>query len=93
MQFRMFFSGQLLTVLYHKLIDIILIRLLSIDLGQTNNLVDYRLHRYCLKALKVAFDNAVRLTLLPSRSEGSLSNSFPRIFNKIEAGIDVEMIF
>ncbi|GBM35711.1 hypothetical protein AVEN_58397-1 [Araneus ventricosus] len=71
----MFFSGQLLAVLYHKLIDVILIRLLSIDLGQTNNHVDYRLHRYCLKALKVTFDNAVRLTLLPSRNKISSPSS------------------
>ncbi|GBN35082.1 hypothetical protein AVEN_60475-1 [Araneus ventricosus] len=39
------------------------------DLGQRHNLIDYRLHRYCLKPLKVTFDNALRPKLLPSRTK------------------------
>ncbi|GBM38056.1 hypothetical protein AVEN_160316-1 [Araneus ventricosus] len=39
------FGGQILAVLFHKLIDIIAIHLQSPDLGQRYNLFDCRLHR------------------------------------------------
>ncbi|GBM81317.1 hypothetical protein AVEN_72556-1 [Araneus ventricosus] len=45
MQLHKLFGGQLLFVLFLKLINIIAIHLQSPDLGQRRNLVDYRLHR------------------------------------------------
>ncbi|GBM20665.1 hypothetical protein AVEN_230247-1 [Araneus ventricosus] len=51
--------------------------------GQRYNLVDYRYHRYCLKPLKVTFDNTLRSKLLPCRSEGSLGDLLPRIFDLV----------
>ncbi|GBM97923.1 hypothetical protein AVEN_10291-1 [Araneus ventricosus] len=55
-------------------------------LGQRNNLVDYKFHRYCLK---VTFDNALQSKLLPSKSEGSLSNHFASIFDEQAGGSDM----
>ncbi|GBM80770.1 Xylosyltransferase oxt [Araneus ventricosus] len=49
-------------------------------------------HRYCLKPLKVAFDNALRPKRLPGRREGSHSNTFPIVSNQLDAGNDVEVI-
>ncbi|GBN74579.1 hypothetical protein AVEN_137737-1 [Araneus ventricosus] len=80
MQLRKLFGGQFLAVLFHKFIDIIVIPMQSLDLGQRRNLVDYRLHRYCLKPFKVIFDNALRPKLLTSRNEVSLGNFFPMYF-------------
>ncbi|GBM49340.1 hypothetical protein AVEN_148669-1 [Araneus ventricosus] len=91
MQFHKFFGGQLLAVLFLKLIDIILIHLQSHDLGQRHNLVDYRPHRYCLKPLKVTLDNVLRTKLLPSRSESSLGDPFPLLFDQLEKGNAVEV--
>ncbi|GBM09697.1 hypothetical protein AVEN_186404-1 [Araneus ventricosus] len=68
------FGAQLLAVLFHKLMDIIVIHLQSHYLSQRHTLVDYRLHSYCLKPLKVTFDNAFRRKLLPGRSQSSLSD-------------------
>lgn len=78
------FGGQFLAVLFHKRIDIIFIHFKSHDLDQNTNL----LHRYRLKPL-----NVLQPKLLPSRSEGSLGNSFPRLFGHLEAINDVEVIF
>ncbi|GBM45209.1 hypothetical protein AVEN_168289-1 [Araneus ventricosus] len=39
------FGGQLLVVLFHQLIDNIVIQLHSPDLGPRQNFIDYRLHR------------------------------------------------
>ncbi|GBN37676.1 hypothetical protein AVEN_77486-1 [Araneus ventricosus] len=46
MKLHKLFYGQLLAVLFHKLIDIIVIQLYSHDLDQRHNLADFRLHRY-----------------------------------------------
>ncbi|GBN92011.1 hypothetical protein AVEN_51286-1 [Araneus ventricosus] len=85
MQIYKLFGGQLLAVLFHKLIDIISIHihLQSPDVGQRYYLVDYRLHRVLTvsELLNVIFDNNLRPKLLPSRSEDSLGNPFPCIFN------------
>ncbi|GBL88095.1 hypothetical protein AVEN_133742-1 [Araneus ventricosus] len=51
-----FFGSQLLVVAFLKLIDISF-ALQSHDLDQRHNLVDCRVHRYCLIPLKVTFDN------------------------------------
>ncbi|GBN25391.1 hypothetical protein AVEN_186034-1 [Araneus ventricosus] len=45
-------------VQFRKLIDNILIHPQFHGLGQRHNLVDNRLHRYCFKPSKAAFDNA-----------------------------------
>ncbi|GBO20136.1 hypothetical protein AVEN_48738-1 [Araneus ventricosus] len=76
-----------------RLIDIITIHLQSHDLGQRHNLVDSRLHRYCLKPLEVTFDNAFRPNLLPSRREGSLGDLFPPIFDYLGVDKDMEVMF
>ncbi|GBM56426.1 hypothetical protein AVEN_56111-1 [Araneus ventricosus] len=89
MQFHKLFSGQLLAEVFLKLIDIIFH---SHELGQRHNLVDCRLHKYCLKPLKVTFGNALRPMLLPSRSEGSLCGPFRSIFDYLDAGKDVVVI-
>ncbi|GBL96902.1 hypothetical protein AVEN_182495-1 [Araneus ventricosus] len=63
-----------------------------------HNLVDYRLHRVLsllnegLRLLNVTFASALRPKLLPSRSESSLGNPFPCLFDHFEAGNDVEVI-
>ncbi|GBM27480.1 hypothetical protein AVEN_205267-1 [Araneus ventricosus] len=85
MQLLKLFDGHLLAVLYHKLIDIILIHLQSLR-QRLCLAVDYRHHRNCLKPLKVTFDNAFRPKLIPSRSEVSLGNPFSRSFDHLEAG-------
>ncbi|GBM39093.1 hypothetical protein AVEN_190228-1 [Araneus ventricosus] len=59
----------------------------------THYMADCRLHRYCIKSLKGTLDSAVRPKLLPSRSEGSFGDSFPRILDHLDAGIDVKVIF
>ncbi|GBN07441.1 Dehydrogenase/reductase SDR family member 11 [Araneus ventricosus] len=64
--------GQLLAVLFHKLIDTISLRLQSPDLGQRRNLVGYRLLRYCLRFLNVAFENTLKPKILPCKSGTSL---------------------
>ncbi|GBN56897.1 hypothetical protein AVEN_46554-1 [Araneus ventricosus] len=92
MQLHELFGGQLLAVVVLKLIDIIF-HFQSHDFDQRHNLVDCRLHRYCLKPLKVIFDNVLRSKLLPSRSESSLGDPFPCIFDHLEAGNDVEVMF
>ncbi|GBM91217.1 hypothetical protein AVEN_211509-1 [Araneus ventricosus] len=43
-----------------QFIDIILIHLQSHNLGQRHDVVDCRLHRQCLKSLKVTFENALQ---------------------------------
>ncbi|GBO39908.1 hypothetical protein AVEN_146831-1 [Araneus ventricosus] len=63
------------------------------DFSQRHNAVDYRLQRYFFKSLKVTFGNALRPKFLPSRSEGSQGDPFSRIFNHLETGNDVEVIF
>ncbi|GBO15826.1 hypothetical protein AVEN_211407-1 [Araneus ventricosus] len=75
------------------LIDIITNHLQSHDLGQRHNLVDRRLYSYCLKSLEVTFDNAFRPKLLPSRSEGSLGDFFPPIFDYLGVDKDMEVMF
>ncbi|GBN38095.1 hypothetical protein AVEN_191518-1 [Araneus ventricosus] len=82
------FGGQLLAVLFHNLIDIIVIHCQSHDIGQRLDLVGSR-----LKYLKVTLGNAHWPKFLPSRSEGSLGNSFPCIFDQLEAGNNIEVIF
>ncbi|GBN51664.1 hypothetical protein AVEN_85036-1 [Araneus ventricosus] len=91
MQLHRLFSGQLLAVFVYKIIDIIATHLHSHDLSPIHKLVDYRLH--CLRLLNVTFDKTLRPKLLPSRSEGSLDNLFPYIFDHFEAGKDLEIIF
>ncbi|GBM08205.1 hypothetical protein AVEN_32758-1 [Araneus ventricosus] len=61
----------------------------SHNLSQRYNLVDYM---YCLKPSKVTFDHIFRSKLLPSRSEGCLGNTFPRIFDYLEADNDVDVM-
>ncbi|GBO34228.1 hypothetical protein AVEN_104905-1, partial [Araneus ventricosus] len=47
------------------------------------NFVVCRLHRYCLKPYEVPFDNVLLSKFLRSRSEGSLGDLFPRIFDHL----------
>ncbi|GBL79628.1 hypothetical protein AVEN_18183-1 [Araneus ventricosus] len=70
-----------------KPIDITFL-LKSHDLAR-DNLVDCRLRRYCFKP----FDNTLRPKLLPRRSKNSLDESIPCIFNHLEGGNDVEVMF
>ncbi|GBM07582.1 hypothetical protein AVEN_230021-1 [Araneus ventricosus] len=86
-------SSNLRTWLFHKITDIILLLLQSHDLRQRHNLVDYKLHSYCLKPLKVTFDNVLRSKLLSRKSKVSFSNPFASIFDQLEASNGVEVIF
>ncbi|GBM19039.1 hypothetical protein AVEN_172505-1 [Araneus ventricosus] len=83
---------QFLAGVFHELIDVI-IHLQSHNLSPRHNLVDCRLRSYCLKPHEVTFDNAFRPKILPSRSEGSLGDPIPRIFDHLAARNDVEVIF
>ncbi|GBN05959.1 hypothetical protein AVEN_215373-1 [Araneus ventricosus] len=79
MQLHKLIGGQLLVVLFHKLIDSIIIHLQFPDLGQRHNLVGST--GYCLRLLNATFDNTLRLKLLPSRSEILSVTHFSCIFD------------
>ncbi|GBM58487.1 hypothetical protein AVEN_212747-1 [Araneus ventricosus] len=90
MQLHKLFCGQRLFGLFLKLIDIIFHLqylgwpdTISLTAGSTE---------YCLRLLNVAFANNFRPKLLPSRSEDSLGNPFPCIFDHFEARKNVEVL-
>ncbi|GBM60865.1 hypothetical protein AVEN_179015-1 [Araneus ventricosus] len=93
MQLHKLYGGQLLVVLFHKLVNIIAIHLQYLILAEDTISLTIGSTEYRLRVLNVTFNNTLRPKLLPSRSEGSLGNPFPCIFNHFEAGNDIEVIF
>ncbi|GBM11551.1 hypothetical protein AVEN_8130-1 [Araneus ventricosus] len=87
MKLRNLLGGQLFAVGFLKLIDIIF-HLQSHALRQRHNFIDNGFHGHYLK---LTLDNTLRLR--PNRSEGSLGDTSPGIFDQVKQGKDVEVIF
>ncbi|GFU35665.1 hypothetical protein TNCV_2099541 [Trichonephila clavipes] len=66
---------KILGILFHKFIDSIIINLQFCEL-ERHILVDYRLYRYGIKFLKIAFESTLHPKLLPSQTDFTSSPPF-----------------